>query len=156
MHKNRNKQIFGRRFKKHRSWDLFFYLAQDISNDLRAFLKYNINSVPSTFIRNNKLNDFSGDNLKLWHETVKKMWWSFDQIAKDEPDNPYNIAWNKYWKEYGQYMSASDFTEEKDGHTYYKSDDRFIPPSKEEMMAYEDKIKEGLYLFAEYYRDLWD
>ena len=155
MFHSRNKQIFGKRFRKHRSWDLFFFLAQDISTDLRAFLKYNINSVPCSFIKDNKLSDRDDNNLNLWHETVKKMWWSFDQIAKDYPDKPWHKAWNKYWKEIGQYVETWTETDEN-GNTYYKSDDRFIPPPKEEDEAYEAKIKEGLHLFAKYFQDLWD
>ena len=149
----RNKQMFGKRYRKHRAWDLFSYMAKDISVDLKAFIKYNLNGVPSAFVSDpNNCND---DDMQRWHDTVKKMWWSFDQIARDYPDRPWNIAWNKYWKEIGQYVES--WTEkDENGNTYYKSDDRFIPPAKEEDEAYEIKLKEGLHLFAEYFQDLWD
>lgn len=149
----------GIRWSKRRSWDLFSHLAPFIASELRAFKKYNINGVPQDFVSTaNKFdcNDVTEKGMELWHDAIEKMWWSFNEIANDHPNSPYNIAWNKYWDEVGQYRKAEDWSYEKDGHHYYKSDDKFIPPSKEEQEAYNAKVKNGLHLFAEYFEDLWD
>lgn len=164
MHKPiRYKQMFGKRYRKHRSWDLFSYLAKDIANDLRAFMLYNINSVPQEFVPNidkikagEDCEDLTEIGMKYWHETVEEMWWSFNEIANDHPNSPYNIAWNKYWKEIGQYRKLEDWTYEKDGHTYYNPDDKFILPPKKDMDEYNDKVQKGLHLFATYFENLWD
>lgn len=141
----------GIRWRKQRSWDLFFYLSGFIASELRAFIKYNINSTPHSFY---ELDHENGH--KLWHEAVEKMYWSFKEISEGHPNSPFNIAWEKYWNEYGQYRKLEDWTYEKDGHTYHKSDDRFVSPPKEEQEEYNNKVKEGLHLFAEHFEELWD
>lgn len=82
MHKAiRSKQMFGKRFKKRRAWDCYSFLAVHIANELRAFKKYNVNSLPHEFYKE------EGDNgTKEWHDVVDKMIYSFDQIARDYPN----------------------------------------------------------------------
>lgn len=144
----------GIRWSKRRSWDLFFYLAPFLASELKAFKKYNINGVPQHFV---EMGDNDVNNgMKFWHEAIDKMYWSFNEIANDYPSSPWNIAWNKYWNEFGKYRKAEDWTYEENGHHYYNSDDRFIPPPKSEQEEYNAKIKEGLHLFAEHFQDLWD
>jgi hypothetical protein len=50
INKGRTKQKFGRYFNKkkrmRRSWDLFSYMAKEITQDLKYFKNYNVNSVP--------------------------------------------------------------------------------------------------------------
>jgi len=144
----------GIRWSKKRSWDLFTYLAPFLASELRAFKKYNVNGVPNYFCE--LANGDVDKGAKIWHETIDKMYWSFNEIAKDHPNSPWNIAWEKYWKEYGQYRNPEDWSYEKDGHIYYNPDDKFIPPSKEEQEKYNKKVKEGLHLFAEHFEELWD
>lgn len=144
----------GIRWSKRRSWDLFSYLAPFIASELRAFKKYNINGVPQDFVA--KANDDVAKGMELWHKAIDDMYWSFNEIANDHPNSPHNIAWDKYWNEIGQYRKPEDWSYEKDGHYYYKSDHKFIPPPKKEQEAYNAKVKNGLHLFAEYFEDLWD
>ena len=144
----------GIRWSKKRSWDLFAYLAPFLASELKAFKKYNINGAPNSFCE--LANGDVDEGAKLWHEAIDKMYWSFKEISEGHPNSPFNIAWDKYWEEYGQYRKLEDFTYEKDGHTYYRNDDRFIPPPKEEQEKYNERVKEGLHLFAEHFEELWD
>lgn len=144
----------GIRWRKQRSWDLFSYLAPFLASELKAFKKYNVNGVPQYFFEQG--NNSTDEGAKLWHEAIDKMIWSFEEIANEHPSAPHNIAWKEYWEKFGKYHKAEEWTYEKDGVTYWKSDDRYESPPEESMIAYNEKVKEGLYLFAEHFEDLWD
>ena len=143
----RCKQMFGKQYKKQRSWDLFVYLAKDIAKDLKICLKTNKSK--------NDIN-YNGEIISIndWKKILKDMYWSFDQTAHDYPSSPWNIQWEIYWKQYGQYRAFEDWMEERDGHTYYKNDDRFIPPNRDLEKVYYDQVQHGLDLFSKYFVQL--
>ena len=83
------------------------------------------------------------------------MIWSFDQIAHDYPDDPYNVFFNARWKEAeAKGIELVKFDKDRNIHFHEMLDAK--EPSKKEMLAYQKRVQQGLNLFAKYFRDLWD
>lgn len=77
-----------------------------------------------------KRNSYPGDlSPEKWEEVLKKIHWSLDSIANDYVNHP--------WKERAR------------NGTKPVSD-------RDEAVAYDKRIKNGLDLFAKYFHDLWD
>jgi hypothetical protein len=85
-------------------------LAKDIAKDLKICFKTNKSK--------NDIN-YNGEIISIndWKKILRDMYWSFDQTARDYPSSPWNIQWEIYWKQYGQYRAFEDWMEERDGHT---------------------------------------
>ena len=49
--------MFGQRFTKRRAWSCYSFLAVHITNELRAFKKYNVNSLPHEFYKEHYLKE---------------------------------------------------------------------------------------------------
>lgn len=109
--------------RKERAWDLFYYMSKDIAKDLKRFMKYNKMGYPSSF-----------KGIDDWHNTIEKMWWSFNELANGEPNNPYN-------KKFNEYIDCLD---------------SFVAPPRGVVDDYYQRVDDGLQLFATYFRDLWD
>lgn len=94
---------------------------------------------------------------KAWDEVLNKMIWSFEQILKDEYDNKYHHGRPKFdWVKSGQQMfnpmtnkmedTFQMVDKNPDEHWYDHVGHRL----------HEDRIQEGIDLFAKYFRNLWD
>ena len=170
----RIKQKYGRKYNKRRSWDLFSYLAKEITTDLKAFKKYNTNSVPGTIhfevlkqfgyddklaneIPDDKWPEIDAESTKRWHEILDKMIYSFDQISKDYPDSPYGKMISDYHEKYPQLPGETleEFFNSKTNRPPMEEVCDIIEVKHEENQ-YRDKIKEGKILFAEWFENLWD
>ena len=132
-------------FPKNYRYDIATGLALFILDGLRQFRKANIHSYPQAFER----------HIEDWPKTVDKMIWSFDQIAHDYPDDPYNVFFNAKWKEAeAKGIELVKFGKDRSFHFHEMLDTQ--KPSKEEILAYQKRVQQGLDLFAKYFRDLWD
>ena len=167
----RIKQKYGRKYNKRRAWDLFSHLAKEITTDLKAFKKYNVNSVPGKMhfevvkefgyeegnIPDDKYKEINDECTKRWHEILDKMIYSFDQISKDYPDSPYRKMINDYNEKYPQLPGESleEFFNSKINRPPMEEVCDIIMTKYEEN-KYQDKIMEGKMLFATWFENLWD
>lgn len=97
------------------------------------------------------------EGVKKWEETLDKMIWSFEQVAKDNYDDKYHHGtpeydWEKTEEEYmnpftGQKEKLFRMVDKNPGEHWYDSDGHLM---------HEARIQEGLDLFAKYFRNLWD
>ena len=167
----RIKQKYGKKYNKRRAWDLFSYLAKEITVDLKAFKKYNTNSVPGELhleiCKNHGFKEGSMTDeqykivdkecTKKWHEIIDKMIYSFDQISKDYPDSPYRKMISEYHEKYPQLPGETleEFFNSKTNRPPME-EVYDIVRIKHEENQYQDKITEGKMLFAKWFENLWD
>ena len=125
-------------------YDAFVALAVFILDGLKTHKKYNTTSHPMGF------NEF-----EEWEKTVDKMIWSFDQIARDYPDSPHSIFFEKKRKAADSKNVPLMYVdkENKVHITDLLEEER---PLKEVQKEYDDKVQEGLNLFATHFTYLWD
>ena len=83
------------------------------------------------------------------------MIWSFDQIVRDYPDGPHSIFFEKKRK-VTENKNVPLMTVDEENKIHFTDLLEEERPSKEVQQEYEDKIQEGLDLFATYFIDLWD
>lgn len=133
-------------------------------------LRQNMMGVPSDFTRSvggdtdsNYCFDFIDldkdevfdKGCKQWEETLDKMIWSFQQLVMDDYDNKYHHGNMKIgWKPVeitdpttGKLTKAYEMVDENPEEHWYDHVGH---------MLHEERIQEGLDLFAKYYRNLWD
>ena len=97
------------------------------------------------------------ESCKKWDEILDKMIWSFQQLALEDYDNQYHHGEPKLdWVETDQ-MHPNPLTGKQEK-TYQMVD---LNPEEHWYdhvghMMHEERIQEGLNLFAKYYRSLWD
>ena len=170
----RIKQKYGRKYNKRRSWDLFSHLAKEITTDLKAFKRYNTNSVPSTIhfevlkqfgyddklaneIPDDKWPEIDAESTKRWHEILDKMIWSFEEISLEHPHSPMMNTISEYHNRYPQLPGESfeDFFNSKTNRPEIW-DIYDYEEVKRKTEEYNAKVDEGLHLFAEWFENLWD
>lgn len=102
-------------------------------------------------------NDAFEEGVKRWGETLDKMIWSFQQIALEDYDSKYHHGnMETDWvKTPDKHLNPLTGVKE---HMYQMVDKN---PTKhwydhEGHTMHEERIQEGLDLFAKYYRSLWD
>jgi hypothetical protein len=97
------------------------------------------------------------EGVKRWEETLDKMIWSFEQLLKGDYDEQYHHG----HAEYDWVKSDKTFPNPLTG----KVEETFQMVDKnpenhwydyEGHQLHEERIQEGLDLFAKYYRNLWD
>lgn len=69
----KNKLIRKEPYSKQECWDLYVFMAKDITMALKSFKKCNVNSYPG---------NLSG--TEEWHGIIDKMIYSFEIIANDD------------------------------------------------------------------------
>jgi len=172
----RIKQKYGKKYNKRRAWDLFSYLAKEITVDLKCFKRENTHSIPGT-LYNQVLEDFGykqysdipedeythteieKESVKRWNEIIDKMIWSFEEIAEEYPHDPFMNAISEYHDKYPKKEDESfeEFFNNRPNKNRPDFDDtvdrKALNKEKEE---YRYKIEEGLHLFAEWFENLWD
>ena len=92
-----------------------------------------------------------------WDETLDKMIWSFQQIALADYDTKYHhgdikIGWKKSDKQYpnpvtGKSEPTYEMVDENPDEHWYDQVGHAL---------HEERIQEGVDLFAKYFRNLWD
>ena len=97
------------------------------------------------------------ERIKQWEETLDKMIWSFQQIAYGDYDSKYHHGkaeydWVKSDKQYpnpvtGKLEPTYQMLDKNPDEHWYDHVGH---------MKHEEKIQEGIDLFAKYYRNLWD
>ena len=95
--------------------------------------------------------------LERWDETLDKMIWSFEQLLKGDYDEQYHHGkaeydWVKTDKQYpnpvtGILEATYQMVDKNPENHWY---------DYEGHQLHEERIQEGLDLFAKYYRNLWD
>lgn len=126
-------------------WNLDCKLAEHIHDALVQFKAVNRHGYPGE----------AEMSRALWEAVLDKCIWTFQQIAEDYPDDPYNVYMDEYYK----FHSVEDdviFSKSDDGFT--KMEFRHEVPAEiwQKRDMYEQCITDGLNLFAKYYRALWD
>ena len=167
----RIKQKYGRKYNKRRSWDLFSHLAKEITTDLKAFKKYNVNSVPGKMhfevvkefgyeegkIPDDKYKEINDECTKRWHEILDKMIWSFEEISLEHPNDPMMNTISEYHERYPQLPGESfeDFFNSKTNRPEIW-DVYDYEEVKRKTEEYHTRLEEGLHLFATWFENLWD
>lgn len=97
-----------------------------------------------------------------WNAILEKMYWTFNEIANDHPNDPHEAFFDKMASEC---PIMWEFENTEEGHMIVNSDallqwEEEHAAEKEQMLAeqetYYKKITEGKELFAKYFEDLWD
>lgn len=97
------------------------------------------------------------ESVKKWEEILDKMIWSFSQLTIDDYDDKYHHGEPKYkWVETGTtYPNPVTGKLEKTYEMVDTNPDEHWYDSIGHRL-HEEKIQEGIDLFAKYYRALWD
>ena len=138
-------------------WGLATTLAMVIHPALVEFQKQEKNGCSPIFMGAPDLNehDHSDKAIKIGQEKFKeildKMIWSFNQLSLDEefdesPRCPSPIRVDPDVKQANGCIRMGD--------RYYQ--DGALEKWRKEIKAYDDRIQEGIDLFAKYYQYLWD
>ena len=125
-----NKKVIYKRhcmwYDKRHPWNLFDDLANYIKYSLRDYVLWLEKYCPEDEMRyqldyfdnatNHQNKDMQdADKKKLLISTLKKMYFSFDQVSMDFPDSPWNVWWDKNCAEH----ALQNFKREN-GHVTYK------------------------------------
>lgn len=120
---------------KKQFYDMFSYLASDLHDCLVIFKRENENGYP-----------YDMKNQEEWFKCLDAMIYSFKEIRDDHPDDPYR-----------NYLSKNyPFDVDKDIVKQLNQEKHIPEYVDKEEAEYNNKIKKGLHLFAEYFQDLWD
>lgn len=157
--------------EKFDTWSLDHTLALIILPALIQ-LKDTAHGIPSSFVddsaesyHDQQVFDFIKDDkdevfqmgCDRWHETMDKMIWSFQQIALEDYENKYHhgtmdIGWVESPHQFpnpvtGKMENTYEMVDKNPDEHWY---------DYEGHMLHEERIQEGLDLFAKYFRNLWD
>lgn len=102
-------------------------------------------------------NEMFDKKVKEWEQTLDKMIWSFQQIALEDIDDQYHHGTPKYdWiKTDKQYPNPLTGKMEATYQMIDKNPDEHWYDYVGHQL-HEERIQEGLNLFAKYFRNLWD
>ena len=153
-------------------YDLNTSLAANIAQDLKKFKNFT-DSYPDPKVKFDEDTihvTTNNDNPKLiaWKELIQKMIWSFDEIANLYPNNPSTLASKKFFDDiydyrkkhnmidegkypWSQIANNIDFGGEYNHPTGYFKDEF----TDEDIKLYNERIKNGLKLFANNFQELW-
>ena len=126
--------FFQKLFKGYSDYDLWgldSHLSELISIRLKAFIKHGTMSHPTSF-----------KNNKEWIECINKMIWAFENWDKDD------YCFNHH--------GEMKFGKSTNGGVTVPIIDTGYTMDKNKLRKHEEKVVEGLNLFAEYFRNLWD
>ena len=90
-------------------------------------------------------NDEFEKRVEMWRETMNKMIWAFREIAEGDYEEKYH---------HGDPQYSTDVTQ--DGYVKLVKQNHEAWVDYEGIKAHEEKIDEGLMLFAKYFRNLWE
>lgn len=142
-------------FSRQELWGLKQTFAIYLAAGLKEFTSHEINGTPwrlgeKTDPENRITDETDFLSKQEWKDILQKMWYSFDQIANEYPEDPHNIWFNEHEKNIR-------FRLEKGTNRLIIEGDE-IPEDiiKERSPAYYRKIQEGLNLFALYFQGIWD
>ena len=117
------------RLSRKEIWNFSEEFSKCICDGLSQFKNADRESYPGTI------------SQEEWEEYLNKMIFSFKEISTQYRNDPYTLYFNELIKD----LDNLEINEIK------------VPDSVlEESKKYNEKIKEGLRLFSEYYTDLWD
>lgn len=143
----RKKRGIYTKFKDDELWDLDLTIAQFVLPRLVKFQKttkgYPCRLVVDDNVDLSSISDSEDDEyVTLWNNILDKMIWSFEQIVtnSEEPQLP---------------DEAIQRVNMKDGIWNYEIDEQVKKKFWDDTQAYNNRIQEGLHLFAEYFRNLW-
>ena len=106
-------------------YDVGFEIARFAAKGIHEFRKGSRHGYPSDI------------TPEKWEEILAEMEWALSEVGNDFPHNPYNIAWDIFWRNKDAAKpNYSDYQEEVD--------------------KYNQRITEGLHTFASRLCDLWD
>lgn len=97
------------------------------------------------------------EKIKEWNEIIDKMIWSFQQIIYQNYQDQYHYGeWDMKFKDYEGDTSIDPLTGKPE--KFFE----MIPPDPQKywtdfrgLTIHEERIQEGIDLFAKYYRGLW-
>jgi hypothetical protein len=156
-------------------WDIYSmdHTLANIILPMLIALKENKQGIPGDFFNqqvgsaydNNYCFDFIEEDrarlddiaLKGWNEALDKMIWSFYQIVSDDYDNKYHHGKIKFiWDEADPSLPVLQTTPGTGVYELRKHPDSTHWYDRVGHEEHEQRIQEGLDLFAKHYRSLWD
>lgn len=138
-------KIKGPKFNDREVWNIGFILARHIYKGLLQFKQSKRWGHPGRITE------------EEWENILDKMIWSFKEIKDDFPSLPYNIEYDKWYKEKekkGEPLFSSYKT--KNGMTAVKTYFDYTDELKARDQEYRNRVDEGKKLFVKYIEDLWD
>ena len=137
------------RFKSVEIWNLYSTFSRVILAGLKRFKRANRWGHPG---------DMTPEE---WEAKLDEMIWVFNECDKDFPNDPHTIWFNKEYDKYAKEHpgeNSFDLTPSEDGKTYLYRDRLPDTPREiwEEKDKYNQRIQDGLKMFAENYLNLWD
>ena len=139
-------------FSEQQVWNADDTMVSFILPLLKAFKKSNRHTYPGRD---------EADTPEKWEAILDHLIYTFDQMDRDYPDSPHNKASKKMEREHPDCWEYESRKEPNGMHSMkFKHDDIFDRYFTEEVnqkeKEYQNYIQEGLFLFAKYFRDLWD
>jgi hypothetical protein len=147
-----NKKIIQKKhllfYTKRHPWSLVNDIANYLKTNLHGYILYFEQDIEKAYsfhgIRGNKLVITRED----WLALLKKMYYSFSEVALDYPDSPFNL----WWTENCRVISP---TFKKDGSLAMNTP--LLPDSvKKETQTYYERIQEGVSLYVKYLEYIGD
>ena len=144
-----NRKIIRKRqslwYDKRHPWNLVNDLAVYLRDSLRGYILWLENSSDAVN-KDKKLYIFTPDDIEGKLPLLKKMYYSFDQVARDYTDSPWNIWWEK---------NCADVTYRIDKNGYLKSSAPSVPNDvREAQKKYNDDIDAGIKFYAKFFKDV--
>ena len=139
------------KFNRNELWNLDIALSKVIADGLIQFRDMKKHGVPSEFcIENDDINlTISNQN---WIDCINKMIYAFEN---DEPEVP-NGIFNNWFEEVDEndisYVNGVKLTK----CNIKVINQPLYDAYKEKQRIHEEKVQEGLELFAKYFKNLWD
>lgn len=123
-------------------WNIGDVLAECIHDGLKKFYLAKRDGYPVEL--------GSYDN---WNHVLKEMIWAFNEIAKNNPNEPYTVAYEKALREHPEWFDSSIEHEKLGLSNMDEESSKALDRAHKE---YNERIQNGLNLFAKYFQDLWD
>lgn len=135
-------------YTKRHPWSLYTDIANYLKIDLHGYILYFEQDTEKIY----RFHGIRGHKLVItrenWLALLKKMYYSFSEIALDYPDSPYNLWWTENCRDVSPAFR-------KDGSFIMNTPP--LPDSvKKETQAYNEKIQEGISLYVKYLEYIGD
>lgn len=144
-YRSKCRAIKGPKFNNIEIWNLSDILSRHIYKGLVQFKKAKRCGYPGTV------------TIDEWENILDKMIWTFREISRDYPNSPFNLEYERMYKEHGNELLITE--RDENGNLVTRSNEKY-PIYTEELKAKQEefmkKIEEGKTLFVKYFDDLWD
>ena len=137
----------GPRFTRRELWNLDHTLARVIAAGLRQFIAADRHG-------------YGAETPEAWEGILHELLWTFDELAQDRPHDPHSMWFTREHARLAadpRWRFCETVPLDDGGHLVTKLNFPETPPEVQAASStYEQRLANGLRLFAEHLRGLWD